>query len=127
MRRWSATSAPIVPKSRKSSARARRRSIAAKASKSDRWSNCSTGFTSGRVARGGPDLARLVLSEPSQADLEDIWTHIAQRRTNEIADAVLARIYGAMGALAYAPRIGRVCREFPDNPRSFAVQPHVIF
>lgn len=44
-----------------------------------------------------------------------------------MADAVLARLYGALEVLAYAPKIGRERVEFAGRPRSFAVRPYVIF
>jgi plasmid stabilization system protein ParE len=64
---------------------------------------------------------------PARADLDEIWAYVGQERSEAIADAVLARIYGAMDVLAHAPRIGRVRPEYPDRPRSLAVRPHVIF
>ncbi len=72
-------------------------------------------------------MARLVLSNPALADLDEIWLYIGRKSSEEIANAVLARLYGALDVLTLAPRIGRVRREFPDRPRSFAVRPHVIF
>ncbi|MEJ1969224.1 MAG: type II toxin-antitoxin system RelE/ParE family toxin [Rhizomicrobium sp.] len=72
-------------------------------------------------------MARLVLSIPAQSDLDEIFTYISRERSPPVADAVIARLYGAMDVLAHAPRIGRVRSEFPDKPRSFAVRPHVIF
>ncbi len=40
---------------------------------------------------------------------------------------MLARIYGALEVLAFAPGIGRERAEFAGKPRSFAVRPYVIF
>jgi plasmid stabilization system protein ParE len=72
-------------------------------------------------------LARLVLSNPALADLDDIWLYIGRKSSEYIANAVLARLHGTMDVLILAPRIGRVRKEFRGHPRSFAVRPHVIF
>jgi plasmid stabilization system protein ParE len=72
-------------------------------------------------------LARLVLSKPALADLDEISAYISKDRTPKIADAVIARIVGTMEVLVQAPRIGRIRPEFPDKPRGYTVRPHIIF
>jgi toxin ParE1/3/4 len=70
---------------------------------------------------------RILRAPEARQDLFDIWAHIASENAPSVADAVLARLYGALEVLAYAPRIGRVRAEFAGRPRSFAVRPYVIF
>lgn len=72
-------------------------------------------------------MARLVLSRIARNDIDEIWQYIGRTRSEPIADAVLARLYGAMDVLTHVPHIGREREEFIDKPRSFAVRPHVIF
>ena len=72
-------------------------------------------------------MAPILLSELAQSDLDDIWRYIAQERSPDIADTVLARLYGALEVLSRAPHIGKPRPEFLDTPRSFAVRPHMIF
>jgi len=57
----------------------------------------------------------------------DIWAYIASESAPAVADAMLARIYGAMEVIAYAPYIGRERAEFAGSPRSIPVKPYVIF
>jgi plasmid stabilization system protein ParE len=56
-------------------------------------------------------------------DLLDIWTWVARETAPSVADAVLARIHGALEVLAFAPKIGRERHEFSGTPRSFVVRP----
>jgi toxin ParE1/3/4 len=72
-------------------------------------------------------LPRLILSEEAEADLDVIWAYISGERSPAIADAVIARLYGAMDALVRMPRMGRLRSDLPGQPRSFAVRPHMIF
>jgi plasmid stabilization system protein ParE len=63
----------------------------------------------------------------ARQDLMDIWTHVAAEATPSVADTFLARIYGALEIVAYAPFIGRERSEFRGMPRSIAVHPYVVF
>lgn len=72
-------------------------------------------------------VGRLLRTEEAHADLLAIWQYIAHERSAPVADAVLARIRGAMEMLAFAPQIGRRRPEFAGSPRSMAVRPYVIF
>ena len=57
----------------------------------------------------------------------DIWAYIARENAPSVADAVLARIHGALEVLAFAPKIGRERNEFSGTPRSFVVRPYIVF
>jgi toxin ParE1/3/4 len=70
---------------------------------------------------------RILRSPEARQDLLDIWSYIAEENAPSVADAVLARLQGAMEVLAHAPLIGRERPEFSGNPRSIAVKPYVIF
>lgn len=70
---------------------------------------------------------RILRAPEARQDLFDIWTYIARDNAPSVADAVLARIYGALDVLAFAPKIGRERAEFAGRPRSFAVRPYVVF
>jgi plasmid stabilization system protein ParE len=58
--------------------------------------------------------------------LLDIWAYIARENAPSVADAVLARIRGALEGLAFAPKIGRERHEFSGTPRSFVVRPYIV-
>jgi toxin ParE1/3/4 len=70
---------------------------------------------------------RILRSELAKRDLLEIWSYVSRESSPQIADAVLARLYGAMDVLAAAPLIGRARTEFRGRPRSFAVRPYVVF
>ena len=70
---------------------------------------------------------RILRSPEARQDLLDIWAYVAGEAAPSVADAVLARLYGAMEVIAYAPLIGRERPEFSGSPRSMAVKPYVIF
>jgi len=72
-------------------------------------------------------VPRILRAPLARTDLLDIWAYIADESSPDIADGFLARIYGALEALAQAPYVGRERREFPGSPRSIAVRPYVIF
>jgi plasmid stabilization system protein ParE len=71
-------------------------------------------------------MARIDYTEQSDADLGGIWSYIADNSSASIADAVLARIFGALEALSFAPLIGRVRADLNGKPRSFPVRPYTI-
>jgi toxin ParE1/3/4 len=66
------------------------------------------------------------LSAHARADLEDIWTYIAQD-TSAAADRFLDRIHRVCLRLASAPRIGRPRDDLAAGLRSFPVGHYVIF
>jgi len=70
---------------------------------------------------------RILRAPEARQDLLDIWAYIAGESAASIADAFLARIYGALEIIAYAPHVGRERPEFTGSPRSIAVRPYVIF
>jgi toxin ParE1/3/4 len=70
---------------------------------------------------------RILRAPEARQDLLDIWAYIARENAPSVADAVLARLYGALEVLAYASKIERERGEFTGRPRSFAVRPYVIF
>ena len=74
-------------------------------------------------------FARIALAREAHHDLLDIWTYIARESAPSVADAFLARVYGALEVIAYAPHIGRVRPEFSGDPspRTFTIRPYVIF
>jgi toxin ParE1/3/4 len=59
--------------------------------------------------------------------LLDIWAYIARENAPSVADALLARIHGALEVLAFAPKIGRERHAFSGRPRSFVVRPYIVF
>lgn len=63
----------------------------------------------------------------ARSDLREIWRYIARENSAFVADIVVTRLRATMDVLAEAPMIGRVRREYPGRPRSFAVRPHIIF
>lgn len=70
---------------------------------------------------------RILRSPEAHQDLLDIWAYIARESAPAVADAILARIHGALEIVAYAPHIGRMRPEFAGTPRSIPVRPYVIF
>jgi toxin ParE1/3/4 len=72
-------------------------------------------------------MARILRAPSARADLLDIWSYIARESSPAIADAFLARLYGALEVVAQAPFIGRERVEFPGSPRSVVVRPYIIF
>jgi len=60
-------------------------------------------------------------------DLNAIRRYLSGKASDVIADAMLARLYGALDRLAGAPLIGRLRKEFPGSPRSFPVRSYIIF
>jgi toxin ParE1/3/4 len=72
-------------------------------------------------------MPRILRSPEARADFFEIWAYIAQENSPQVADAVLARLSGALEVLASAPLIGRRRPEFTGKPRSLAVRPYVIF
>jgi toxin ParE1/3/4 len=72
-------------------------------------------------------VARILRAPAARADLLDIWSYIADESSATIADAFLARIYGALEVVSQAPYIGRERSEFSGSPRSVVVRPYVIF
>jgi plasmid stabilization system protein ParE len=72
-------------------------------------------------------LPRILRSPEARQDLLDIWSYIAGGSTPAIADAFLARLYGALEMVAYAPQIGRERPELSGSPRSIAIRPYVVF
>jgi plasmid stabilization system protein ParE len=72
-------------------------------------------------------VPRLLISSRAERDLLDIWDYIAAEAAPAPADAVLARLHGAMEVLAAGPLIGRERPEFDGTPRSIVVRPYVIF
>ena len=72
-------------------------------------------------------MTRILRAREARRDLLDIWAYVADESTPAIADALLARLYGAMEMIAFAPHIGRLRPEFPGSPRSISVRPYVIF
>jgi toxin ParE1/3/4 len=70
---------------------------------------------------------RILRTAEARQDLLDIWVYIARESTAAIADAFLARIFGALEIVAFAPHIGRERPEFSGAPRSIAVRPYVVF
>ena len=72
-------------------------------------------------------MPRILRSPQARQDLIGIWSYIAAENSEQIADAVLARLSGALEVLAGAPSIGRRRSEFTGKPRSLAVRPYVIF
>ena len=72
-------------------------------------------------------VSRIQRAPEAQQDLLDIWNYIARESTASIADTFLARLYGALEMVAYAPYIGRERAEISGSPRSIVVRPYVIF
>lgn len=69
---------------------------------------------------------RIVRADLARIDIFDIWTYIAGENSPLIADAMLARISGALEVLASAPMIGRKRTDLRGSPRSFPVRPYTI-
>jgi toxin ParE1/3/4 len=63
----------------------------------------------------------------AKRDLRGIWRYIKRENSELVADLVVSRIYGVFDVLAAAPRIGRVRKDLPGEPRSFPVRPYAIF
>ena len=72
-------------------------------------------------------MPRILRAPLARKDLLDIWSYIATESSPSIADAFLARIYGALELAASAPYIGRERPEFAGSPRSVVVRPYLIF
>ena len=72
-------------------------------------------------------MTRILRAPLARNDLLDIWAYIAEQSSTSIADAFLARIYGALEVVASAPYVGRERSEFSGSPRSIVVRPYIIF
>jgi plasmid stabilization system protein ParE len=72
-------------------------------------------------------VSRILRAPEARRDFLDIWSYIARESAPSVADAVLARLFGALEMVAFAPYIGRERPEFSGSPRSIAVHPYVIF
>jgi toxin ParE1/3/4 len=72
-------------------------------------------------------MPRIIRSSIAQQDLIEIWLYIAKENSTQVADAILARLSGALEVLSSAPLIGRRRTDFTGKPRSLAVRPYVIF
>jgi toxin ParE1/3/4 len=70
---------------------------------------------------------RILRAPEARQDLLDIWHYLARESSTSIADTFLARLYGALEIVAYAPYIGRERPEFSGTPRSIVVRPYVVF
>jgi toxin ParE1/3/4 len=71
-------------------------------------------------------MKNLELSPLARADLDDIWSYIAQD-SPEAADALLDAILDSMELLRDMPLIGRERPEFGPGRRSLAVEGYVLF
>ncbi len=71
-------------------------------------------------------MPRIVRTRAADSDLGRIWFSIAESNSPMIADAMLARVFGAMDVLASAPLIGRKRADLRGSPRSLAVKPYTI-
>ena len=71
-------------------------------------------------------MARIERTEAAFFDLSSIWQYITDNNSPVIADAMLARISGALEILASAPLIGKRRTDLNGKPRAFAVKPYVI-
>jgi toxin ParE1/3/4 len=70
---------------------------------------------------------RIVIEPRALRDLNGIRRFLSGKASEVIVDSMMARLYGALDVLAGAPLIGRLRGEFPGSPRSFPVQPYIIF
>lgn len=69
---------------------------------------------------------RIVRTPLAKIDIFEIWDYIARENSPMIADAMLARITGALEVLASAPMIGRKRTDLRGTPRSFPVRPYTV-
>ncbi len=69
---------------------------------------------------------RVVRAALVRVDIFEIWNYIATENSPAIADAMLARITGAIEVLAWAPLIGRKRSDLRGSPRSFPVRPYTV-
>ena len=69
---------------------------------------------------------RIVRAALARIDIFEIWNYIAAENSPAVADAMLARITGALEVLASAPMIGRTRSDLRGNPRSFPVRPYTV-
>ena len=62
----------------------------------------------------------------ADADLDEIWLHIAQENA-VAADNMILKLFGAIDLLVQMPLMGRGRPELLPLIRSYAVTPYVIF
>jgi toxin ParE1/3/4 len=72
-------------------------------------------------------MTRILRTPEARQDILDIWSYIARENAPSVADAVLARLEGAIEIIAQAPFIGPERPEFSGCPRSMTVRPYIIF
>ncbi len=67
------------------------------------------------------------LTATARREIRDVWAHIHQTNSAEVADQQLDRFYQAFETLAHYPDAGRRRDELLPDVRSYAVTPFIIF
>jgi toxin ParE1/3/4 len=63
----------------------------------------------------------------AERDLLEIWVHVAEQTTMDVADALLRRIGSQCEDLATMPGMGRAREDLALGLRSFAVAAYVLY
>lgn len=71
-------------------------------------------------------MPRARFSPKALADLFAIWQYLAEVDLS-YADQTIARVHEASTLIAALPYIGRVRTELPRKPRSYIVDPYIVF
>ena len=67
------------------------------------------------------------LSALAEADLDEIWSYVAEDASPTMADRLIDAIFDRFELLVEQPRMGRKRPEFGEGVRSFVVESYVIY
>jgi toxin ParE1/3/4 len=67
------------------------------------------------------------LSALAEADLDEIWSYVAEDASPTTADRLIDAIFDRFELLVEQPRMGRKRPEFGEGVRSFVVESYVIY
>ena len=71
-------------------------------------------------------MSRIRISHRAEADLAEIWLHIAENNP-QAADRLTSRIVEKYQTLLRFPELGSLCEELAPRLRSLVVDSYVIF
>lgn len=72
-------------------------------------------------------MKRFRLSTLAEADLDEIWLHVAEDRGVDVADRLIDAIMNRIILLASHPKAGRVRDDITPGLRSAPVRRHIIY
>ena len=72
-------------------------------------------------------MKQIRLAAAAQTDLIEIWSGIAEYRSNNAADQIIDRLAETYETLSQFPEMGRRRDELFPGYRSFVISPYLIF